>query len=57
MKIIGIGGTNGSGKDTVGHMLVERYNWLFVSVSDFLREEARRRHLPVERQHLSSISA
>src|SRR3990167_3600602 len=57
MKIIGIGGTNGSGKDTVGHMLVERYSWLFVSVSDFLREEARRRNLPIERQHLSSISA
>ncbi|OGL36507.1 hypothetical protein A3E49_02005 [Candidatus Saccharibacteria bacterium RIFCSPHIGHO2_12_FULL_49_19] len=57
MKLIGISGTNGSGKDTVGDMLAERHNWLFVSVSDFLREEARRRNLPIERKHLSSISA
>lgn len=57
LKIIGIGGTNGSGKDTIGQMLAERHGWLMVSVSDFLREEARRRKLPVEREHLSSISA
>ena len=57
MKIIGIGGTNGSGKDTVGLMLAERHDWLFISVSDFLREEARRRNLPIEREHLRSISA
>src|SRR3990167_11034388 len=57
MKLIGISGTNGSGKDTVGDMLAERHNWLFVSVSDFLREEARHRGLPIEREHLSSISA
>lgn len=57
MKIIGLAGTNGSGKDTVGHMLAERHGYLFVSVSDLLREEARRRGLPVEREVLRSISA
>src|SRR3990167_2051439 len=57
MKLIGISGTNGSGKDTVGDMLAERHDWLFVSVSEFLREEARRRNLPIEREHLRNISA
>ncbi len=57
MVIFGISGTNGSGKDTVGHMLAERHGFLFVSVSDFLREECRRRQLPVERENLRMISA
>lgn len=57
MKIFGIGGTNGSGKDTVGHMLAERHNFLFVSLTDMLRAEARRRGQPVEREVLRSISA
>lgn len=56
MKIIGIGGTNGSGKDTVGQMLVERHGWLFVSVTDILREELKRRGQPVERHNLRSLS-
>lgn len=56
-KYIGVSGTNGSGKDTVGHMLAERHEFLFVSVSDFLREEARKRGLPVEREVLRMISA
>ncbi len=57
MKIIGLSGTNGSGKDTVGHMLAERHNFLFVSLTDTLREEARRRNQPVERATLREISA
>ncbi len=57
MKLIGIAGTNGSGKDTVGHMLAEKHGFLFVSVSDLLRDECRRRGLPVEREHLRAISA
>ncbi|CAN5416844.1 hypothetical protein BH10PAT3_BH10PAT3_0380 [soil metagenome] len=57
MKIIGISGTNGSGKDTIGHMLAERHGYLFVSVTDLLRDEARKRGLPVEREHLREISA
>lgn len=57
LELIGLSGTNGSGKDTVGHMLAERHGYLFVSVSDLLREEARKRGLPVTREVLRSISA
>ena len=57
MRIIGISGTNGSGKDTVGQMLAERHNFLFISGSDLLRAEAKKRGLPIERDVLSSISA
>lgn len=57
MKIIGIAGTNGSGKDTVGDILAAKYGYLFVSVADLLREECRRRGLPVERENLRMISA
>ncbi len=57
LRVIGIAGTNGAGKDTVGHMLADRYGYLFVSVTDLLRNEAKRRGLPVERETLRSISA
>jgi len=57
VKLIGLSGTNGSGKDTVGHLMAQRYKFLFVSVSDLLREEARRRNMPVTRQTLRTISA
>lgn len=57
MKIIGISGTNGSGKDTVGKMLAERHGWLFISVTDILRREARKRNLIIERPTLWTISA
>lgn len=56
MKLIGIGGTNGSGKDTVSKFLADN-NYLFVSVSDLLRDEAKKRGLPLEREILRSISA
>lgn len=57
MKLIGIAGTNGSGKDTVGHILAEKYGWLFVSVSDLLRDECTTRGLEVSRENLRTISA
>lgn len=56
-QLIGLSGTNGSGKDTVGYMLAERHGYLFVSVSDLLRDEARRRDWPVTREVLRTISA
>lgn len=56
-KIIGISGTNGSGKDAMGHVLALKHNYLFVSVTDLLREEAKRRGLSVERENLRLISA
>jgi cytidylate kinase len=57
LQIIGIAGTNGSGKDTVGHLIAATHNYLFVSVSDLLREEARKRNLPITREVLRTISA
>lgn len=56
MKIIGLSGTNGSGKDTVAYMLAERHNFLFISGSDLLRQEARARGQEPTREVLRSIS-
>lgn len=55
--IIGIAGTNGSGKDTAGDILAKKYGFLFVPATNFYREEARRRGWPVERDKLRAISA
>ncbi len=57
MILYGLSGTNGSGKDSLGAYLAREYNFLFVSVTDLLREEAKRRGLPVERENLREISA
>ena len=57
MELIGLGGTNGAGKDTVAEMLVERRGWLFVSLSELLRAEARKRGLQPTRQTLRDISS
>lgn len=57
LKIIGIAGTNGSGKDTVGQILHNEYNYLFVSVTDLLRAECRRRGIDITRENLRTISA
>lgn len=57
MKLIGVGGTNAAGKDTVAEMLVERHGWQFVSVSDILRDELRRQGRPIERRLLRTVSA
>ncbi len=57
IKILGIAGTNGSGKDTVGKLLAERYGWLFVSVSDILRNELKRRQQDISRKNLRLLSA
>ena len=57
MKIIGIAGTNGSGKDSLGEILVEHHGYMFISGADFLREEAKKRSLPIEREVLRTISA
>jgi cytidylate kinase len=57
LKIIGISGTNGAGKDAVGLTLADRHSYLFVSVTDLLRAELNRRGLPVDRVHLRELSA
>ena len=56
-KLVGIAGTNGSGKDTTGLLLAERHGFLFISVTELLRDECRKRGLPVERQNLRMVSA
>lgn len=56
-RIIGLSGTNGAGKDAVGIILAEKYNYLFISVTDVLRDELVRRGLPPERQHMRALSA
>jgi len=57
LKIIGISGSNGSGKDSVGHVLADKHSYLFVSVTDLLRAELNRRGVPVERENLRNLSA
>jgi dephospho-CoA kinase len=57
IKLIGISGTNGSGKDSLGQMLAERHGWLFISVTDILRDELKKRGLPIERENLRNLSA
>jgi dephospho-CoA kinase len=56
-RIIGIGGTDASGKDTVGEALAESYGWQFISVTDILREEAKKRGWTLTRSNLRKISA
>lgn len=57
LQIIGIGGTNGGGKDTVAGLLEEEHGFLFISVPDMLRDECRARGLTIERKNLRMISA
>jgi shikimate kinase len=57
LQIIGLAGTNGSGKDTVGHILVTSHGYLFISVTELLRAEAKRRNQQVDREILRTISA
>jgi dephospho-CoA kinase len=56
-KVIGLAGTNGSGKDTVGELLGTEFGYLFVSVTEILRNELKRRGLSVTRENLRDLSA
>lgn len=56
VKIIGISGPNGAGKDAVGLLLAQRHNYLFISVTDLLRQELRRRNLSPDRLHMRTLS-
>ena len=57
MKLIGIAGTDGSGKDSLGHFLRDKLGWYFISVTDLLRAEAKIRGIPLSRSTLKIISA
>jgi dephospho-CoA kinase len=52
MKIIGLAGTFASGKDTLAHHLVTRYNFLHVSTSDMVRAVAEAEYGNIERPTL-----
>lgn len=56
-KIIGLSGTNGAGKDTVGVLLADNYGYWFFSFTELFRAECRRRDIPVIRENLRMISA
>lgn len=55
-RIVGIAGTNGSGKDTLGALLTDRHNYKTVSLSDILRTELTRQGKPHTRENLSGLS-
>lgn len=55
--LIGIAGTNGSGKDTIGSLLMNNYNFMFISVSDILRAELQRQGLSTARENARDLSA
>ncbi len=57
MTIIGLSGPNGSGKDAVGLLLAAKHEFLFISVSDLLRDELQKRGLSAERQNMRALSA
>lgn len=57
ITIIGLSGTNGAGKDFVGELLADQYGYFFISVTDVLRAELKKRGLPPERQHMRALSA
>jgi len=55
MWLIGIGGTNASGKDTLASYLVEKHGYLFVSTGEMIREEAIKRYGNVLRPTLVKV--
>jgi cytidylate kinase len=57
LQIVGLAGTNGSGKDTVGLILAEHYNFWFFSLTELFREECRLRGIPIVRENTRMISA
>ena len=56
MKLIGIGGTNGSGKDTLGEIIADNFDYVFISLSDLLRDEAEKRGWKPDRLSTRTIS-
>jgi len=56
-QIIGVAGSNGSGKDTVMQLLSNKYEYLFISVTDLLAAELEKRGEPTDRAHKAALSA
>lgn len=56
VRLIGISGPNGAGKDAVGLLLAQRHGYLFISVTDLLRQELHTRGQPTDRLHMRTLS-
>jgi len=56
-KIVGVSGTNGSGKDTVALMLAKRHGFLNASATEMFLNELKERGWPVDREHKRKLSA
>ncbi len=54
--IIGLSGTFASGKDTLAHHLVQKYNFLHVSTGDMVRAVAEAEHGSTERPILQKVA-
>lgn len=52
MKIIGLSGTFASGKDTLAHHLVQKFNYLHISTGDMVRAVAESKYGNTERPTL-----
>lgn len=57
MKIFGISGTNGAGKDSLIDLLVAEYGFFAVSATDMLADSLRQKGWPIDREHKSKLSA
>ena len=51
MKVVGLAGTNGSGKDTVAEFLKEEYGYYVVSATEMLEAELSKLDWPTDRTH------
>lgn len=56
MKIIGISGTNGAGKDEVANMLGKNHGFFVASATDMLANGLREKGWPIDRPHKAKLS-
>lgn len=57
MKIFGLAGTNGAGKDTLAELLAQEYEFLSVSATELFLVELNKRGLVDSRTNKSALSA
>lgn len=57
MKVYGIAGTNGAGKDLVADFLRDKYGFFAASATDMLADGLRQKGWPIDRSHKSKLSA
>lgn len=55
--IIGLGGTNGAGKDLVAEILVQKYGYLFVGATELFVGELQKRRWEPSRANKAKLSA